>query len=92
MDERSENSYFTTRVMISEDKRLFICINPADPQRLSILGTGAKIYFAISEVTSVEEAETLSGLINELSRQLLIVIDRSHPLFLSPTIKPLTPN
>jgi hypothetical protein len=79
MDVRHQNSYFTTHVIASNDQRLFIAIKPSDPSRLSLLPTNACIYFALSELTSPEEAEQLSCLINELSRQILIVADESHP-------------
>jgi hypothetical protein len=87
-DVRHENSYFTTRVIISEDRMLFISVDPSDPERLSILGTGARILFALSKSASSEEAQKLSDLINQLGHQLLIIVDNSHPLFSSPTCAP----
>ncbi len=89
MDVRHENSYFMTHVIVAEDHRLFISVDPSDPQRLSVLGTGARLLLALSESTTVEEAEMLSSLISEFGRQLIIEIDNSHPLFLSATVTPL---
>ncbi len=83
-DIRHENSYFTTHVIVADDNRLFIAIDPSDPERLSVLGTGAQVVFALAESTSPQDAFNLSALINKLARQLVITVDSSHPLFSSP--------
>jgi len=84
-----ENSYFTTHVIVADDNRLFISIDPSDPQRLSVLGTGAQVLFALAELTSPQEAYDLSALINEFARQFIIIVDSSHALLSSSGCVPL---
>lgn len=81
IDVRHENSFFTTQVTMSDDQRLFISLYPSDPQRLSVLGSGARVLFAVAESTTLDDARKLSYLINELCRQIVVVVDSSHPLF-----------
>ena len=78
---RHENSYFNTYVKVADDNTLFIALKAHDPERVPLLGTGASIWLSLSKSATLEDAEELSRHINALGRQLLIVVDDSHPLF-----------
>ena len=78
---RHENDTFSVKLIVAEDERCFLALNPSRPESLTLLSPDASLYIALKPEVTKSEANDLVLKLNAACEKLVFVIDQAHPLF-----------
>ena len=78
---RHENDTFSVKLVVAEDERCFLALNPSRPESLTLLSPNASMYIALKPEVTKSEANDLVLQLNAACEKLVFIIDQAHPLF-----------